>query len=351
MFVALGVATLIVMLAVAATVPILQFASLGYLLEVSGRIGRTGRLRDGFIGLRPARVAGVFLGGFALVWLALRYASAMSINAQIIAPGTNAGRAWGFAAVIGIGVMIAAALGGLLIVQLFRPATYGNLRDGLWRIVTQRGPYYFWLGARGFAGGVIWLLPPVTMLVASSQIFDPTRPGLRALAVVLGLVGAFSLALVAVHLVCLQTRMAAEARFTAMFHLRGIYSRFWRSPLMFGLAVSVMLLSATPLYLLKIELVPADAAWLPSLAFVMFMFPARFLAGWAFARGSRSDRPLSNARLALRIGLCLTSGGLMLAATSFYVLIVFFSQFAGWHGIWGMYEQHAFLLPVPFLGG
>jgi hypothetical protein len=41
----------------------------------------------------------------------------------------------------------------------------------------------------------------------------------------------------------------------------------------------------------------------------------------------------------------------MLAASGFYVLIVFFSQFTVWHGVWGMYEQHAFLLPVPFLGG
>jgi hypothetical protein len=37
-------------------------------------------------------------------------------------------------------------------------------------------------------------------------------------------------------------------------------------------------------------------------------------------------------------------------ATLFYVLFVFLSQYFGWDGILGMYEQHAFLLPVPFFG-
>jgi hypothetical protein len=32
------------------------------------------------------------------------------------------------------------------------------------------------------------------------------------------------------------------------------------------------------------------------------------------------------------------------------VMIVYITQFTGWDGIWGLYEQHAFLLPVPFLG-
>ena len=40
----------------------------------------------------------------------------------------------------------------------------------------------------------------------------------------------------------------------------------------------------------------------------------------------------------------------MLPVAAFYVLIVFFSQFTAWRGVWSLYEQHAFLLPVPFLG-
>ena len=46
-----------------------------------------------------------------------------------------------------------------------------------------------------------------------------------------------------------------------------------------------------------------------------------------------------------------TTGPLaMLPVALLYVVIVFFSQYAAWGGIWSLYEQHAFLLPVPFVG-
>ena len=61
-----GTVSLIGGLALLATIPILQLLSLGYLLEVSGRVARTGRLRSGFIGVRKAaRVGSIVLG----VWL------------------------------------------------------------------------------------------------------------------------------------------------------------------------------------------------------------------------------------------------------------------------------------------
>ncbi|MFO0928851.1 MAG: hypothetical protein U0736_17830 [Gemmataceae bacterium] len=40
----------------------------------------------------------------------------------------------------------------------------------------------------------------------------------------------------------------------------------------------------------------------------------------------------------------------LLPAAAFYVLIVYFTQFTSWNGIFSLYEQHAFLLPVPFFG-
>ena len=49
-----GTATLIVGLSVLATIPVVQLLSLGYLLEVSGRVARVGRLRAGFVGVRRA---------------------------------------------------------------------------------------------------------------------------------------------------------------------------------------------------------------------------------------------------------------------------------------------------------
>ncbi len=67
------------------------------------------------------------------------------------------------------------------------------------------------------------------------------------------------------------------------------------------------------------------------------------MSGWAYARAERRDRPRHWFwRLTARLA--------MLPAAAFYVLIVYFTQFTSWHGVASLYEQHAFLLPVPFLG-
>ncbi|HMC12220.1 MAG TPA: hypothetical protein VKH44_13055, partial [Pirellulaceae bacterium] len=44
-----GLVSLLACLAVLAAIPIVNLLSLGYLLEASGRVARSGRLRDGFI--------------------------------------------------------------------------------------------------------------------------------------------------------------------------------------------------------------------------------------------------------------------------------------------------------------
>src|SRR5262245_25087742 len=49
-----GVTALILGLSILSILPLGQWLSLGYLLESSGRVARTGRLRDGVIGFRTA---------------------------------------------------------------------------------------------------------------------------------------------------------------------------------------------------------------------------------------------------------------------------------------------------------
>jgi hypothetical protein len=98
-----------------------------------------------------------------------------------------------------------------------------------------------------------------------------------------------------------------------------------------------------PLYLLKIEMIPRETAWLPSLVFIGFIYPARVLTGWAYGRSLRRDPP--------RHGFFRWTGRFaMLPIVAAYVLIVFLSQYTAWRGVWSLYEQHAFLIPVPFLG-
>src|SRR5262245_13895057 len=95
-----GVATLIVGLALLATYPLLQFLSLGYLLEVSGRVARTGRLRDGFIGLRRAARVGGLAIGLTVLALPLMFIGSMTESARLIDADSPAAERWQLALVI-----------------------------------------------------------------------------------------------------------------------------------------------------------------------------------------------------------------------------------------------------------
>lgn len=343
-----GALTLIVGLSFLAAIPIVQFLSLGYLLESSGRIARTGRLRDGFIGVRrAARVGGIVLGAW-LMLLPLRLIGSLAHSARIIDPGGLTARRWNIALIVltvlmAAHIIIACSRGGKLryflwplgnpiwlAKRLWHGGYYAEARDAVWQFVgSLRLPYYFWLAVRGFAGAMAWLLLPVTLLAVGSRvpIFD--------------LPGTLLLWLVLLYVPFLQVHFAAENRFRACFEVGAVRAQFNRAPWAFVLAFLVTLLFALPLYLLKIEMVPREAAWLPSLVFIVFMFPARLLSGWAVGRGRHRPQP--------RYWFFRWTGRLaMLPVAGFYVLVVFFTQYISWYGVWSLYEQHAFLLPVPF---
>lgn len=340
---------IVVGLAILAAIPVLQLLSLGYLLEASGRIGKSGRLRDGFVGYRKAaRVAGI-VAGVWLTLLPLKLVATLWRSALLIDPASRAARGWGAAVAVLAGlvaghVVLALWRGGRLrhfLWPFFNPRRvwrevrqanpYVAARDAVWKfVVALRLPYYFWLGLRGFVGGLAWLALPVSLLAIGGRV-PPA-----------GWVGALLLAWVLPALPFLQTHLAVEGRLRAVFDRRAIRLLFVKAPLAFWFALLVTLLSALPLYLLKIEMVPREATWLPSLVFVLFILPARLLTGWAYGRGRRRlVRRHWLSRVAARLG--------MLPIVAFYVLIVFFTQYTAWYGKWSLYEQHAFLVPVPFL--
>jgi hypothetical protein len=148
--------------------------SLGYLLEASGRVARSGRLRDGFVGVRKAARLGSALCGVWLMLLPLRFTSMMAASARLIEPGSRADRGWSFAltaltVLVVLHIIGACWRGGKLrhflwprpiklLKELRRPGAYSRARDAVYDFaVGLRLPYYFWLGLRGFAGGLIWL--------------------------------------------------------------------------------------------------------------------------------------------------------------------------------------------------
>src|SRR5271157_3928781 len=344
-----GLASLVVGLSILAALPVAQFLSLGYFLESSARVARSGRLRDGLIGVRrAARVGGVALGimlSLIPLWLVSSYAQ----TAELIDPGGGVAKRWrvGLAIVTAltfVQIASACARGGRLrhflwpvgmpfwlVCGIRSGGLYAAARDGFWESVAAlRLPYYFRLGLVGFLGTLAWIAVPASLIAASGR-YPP-----------LGFLGALILAFVAPSLPFLQVRYAVEGHVLALFSLRSIRERFRRAPWAFAFALMVLLLAAVPLSLLKIEMIPREAAWLPSLVFVTFLAPAHVLVGWAYARSWRRYRP--------RHWLVPAPGRLAIFPVSlFYVLVVVLAQLTSWGGIWSLFEQHAFLLPVPFL--
>jgi hypothetical protein len=345
-----GAVALTIGLAVLSAVPIAQLLTFGYLLEASGRVARTGRLRAGLVGVRKASRVGSMVIGVWLFLLPLQLVSSLANAAQLVDPDGPAARRWKVGLLVATVLVVlhvigACARGGRvrhfllpfgnplwIARRLRRGGAYAEARDAVWAFVASlRLPYYFKLGFLGFVGTMIWLVFPVTLMAAGRS------------APVLVLPGVILLGVVVPSLPYLQARFAAENRLGAMFEWRAVRRRYQRAPWAFAFALVLTLVAAVPLYLLKIEMIPRETVWLPSLVFLGFIFPARLLTGWAYGRSLRRWPPRHwffrwTGRLAI------------LPVAALYLLIVFLSQYTSWHGAYSLYEQHAFLLPVPFLG-
>src|SRR5260221_5282115 len=213
---------------------------------------------------------------------------------------------------------------------MLRGGYYTEARDAVWdTVVSLRLPHYFMLGFRGFVGAFVWLAVPISLLAISSR-------GHSLGATLLGFVGAFLLTIVLIYLPILQMRVAATSRLREAFRVLAARRDYARAPWAFSFAFIVTLLFALPLYLLKIQIVPREAAWIPSLVFILFIYPARLLTGWAMGRANHlaARRPHPRHwffRWTRKLPL--------LPAAAFYVLIVFFTQYTSWNGVWRLYEQ------------
>jgi len=342
-----GAATLTLGLALLTAVPFGQVLVLGYLLEVTGRVARTRRVRDGFIGVcTAARLGGVALGA-GVLWVPLYVVSGIAESARIIDPDGTAVRLWE-GVLLALMAVYVLHVGGALVrggrlrhflhplnipwlgLKLLRGGLYADCRDRLWAAAVRlRLTYHFGLGVRGYLGAFLWLVVPLALLGSGHRV-----PAL-------GILGAGLLGIVVLYLPLLQARFARDNRLRAYREWWSVRRDFGRAPLAFAFAIWVQLLAASPLYLLKIEAIPRDLIFLEGFVFLGFMFPARLVMGWAYARAGRREE--------LRHFVFRWAGRLaVLPVVVAYVGVVFISQHVGWHGVNSLYEQHAFLLPVPF---
>lgn len=348
-----GLFSLVVGLSVVATIPLIQVLSLGYLLEACGRIGRTGRLRDGFVGIRKAaRVGSVVLGTWLVLWPA-RAISGLWYSSLIINGHTRTTALWRLALIVVVVLTILHLLGAwfrggqlrhfawpaprTLCRRLAHGGCYHDACQRFWQFVgSLRLGYYFQLGLRAAVAALAWLVGPVTLMVLAPRIPAPAS-------LVAGLLGGAWLAVVLLYLPFLQARFAVSNQTWDLFDVRAVRACFARAPIAFWISLLATLALALPLYLLKAELVPREAAWLPSIVFVVFTLPARWISGWAIARSQRRETPRHAVfRWAARLSF--------VPLVAVYVLVVYFTQYVSWYGGLSLYEQHAFLLPVPFLG-
>ena len=394
-----GLGSVIGWLAVLAAIPLVNFISLGYLLEASGRVAKSGRVRDGFIDMpKYARIGSLVAGTWLWLWVP-RAMAALATDAWLIDPGSASARLWRLGQLVVTALVIghillawycggrlrhffwpllapfqlgAKVLFGGIIGPVLRPTItslspklaedlyvkrplsawfppailwagirrgrmYAEARDAVWDFVRAlKLPQYFWLGLRGFAGALAWLIVPSLMMIFGTS-------GQGGGSILIGYIGTLAMAFVLLYLPFLQTRFAAENRLAAMFEWAEIRRLFRRAPLAWLAALIVTLAFALPLYLLKIEPPPRELWWTLTIFFIVFIYPARLLTGWAVSRALHHERP----RHVLFRWL---SRVLAIPVILFYLLILFFTQYTSYLGPASLLEQHAFLLPVPFVG-
>ena len=85
--VGVGLVSLVVLLAIVAAIPVVNFLALGYMLEAEGRVVRSGQLRDGvpFAGALP-RLGAIVLGSW--LWLlVVRLVTQAAADAALVDPG------------------------------------------------------------------------------------------------------------------------------------------------------------------------------------------------------------------------------------------------------------------------
>ncbi len=348
---AFGITSLILLLAVVAAIPVVNFLALGYLLEVEARVARTGKLRNAFLLLDVApRIGSIVLCTW--LWLApLRFISVLWNDAHWIQPDGPADRTWSVVAplaamFVGIHLCLALARGGSFwcffrpiknlrwMLQHWSAGDYldianSGIRDFISRL---RLKHHFLLGVKGWAGTLLILLIPTALLAAG----DPDNPATY----LLSLIAAPFMMLALSWAPFLQAHFAVTGEWRAFSQVGTIRQYFKRAPIAWLCAIVLTYVLSFPLFLAKVYLLPQDARWFVTTIFIVSIYPAKVVTGWALHRAAtRSTKPWFGWRWITR--------ALLLPLLALYVFLLFFTPTISEHGKLVLFEHHALLLPVP----
>ncbi len=351
-------ACLCILLAVVAAIPIVQLASLGYLLDSAARLARRQAWSSALPGMRLAGRVGMLALLVFLLRLPVAFVSDLSYSAQLLLPNSREAsllRATAFALMLAfvIHVVWATMRGGKLrhflwpaplrfVREFFRRSTWQRASDQLYDLVSHfQFPRLWYLGARAGVGALVWIFIPVTMMIIGQRAENFPAAAL------IGLIGAIAMLVIVMVLPFLQIQMALHNRFRALFEVRQVRRRFLCAPWAHASALLLLCLLCIPLYLLRIEATPAELVWAPSIVFVIFMLPAKLLLGAAmgYAEGRAERLPLPNRHWTLRW----PARVVVLASALLYVGALYLAQLVAGQGALVMYFQHAFLVPAPLI--
>jgi hypothetical protein len=323
------------------------------MLEAEGRVVRSGRLREGipFAGALP-RLGGIVVGCW--LWLlVIRLVSQAAADAALIDPGGPTAAMWRIgriATCVIVGIHLVATLfAGAGLPAFFRPlrnarrllaairagTAWSTASAALAGVIDAIQPgRLFSLGLRGFVGTFLWLVGPTLLF---SALRDTTKPG----QVIVTLAGAMLLGIVLAWVPFLQARFAAEQRL-AVFRDVGAVRELWRrAPVVMLLAVVILYGLSLPLYLFKIVAAPRDAVLFLTPIFILTIYPARLVVGWATHRAQ--NRP-ARRWLILRLPVA----ALLLPLLAIYVFLLFFIPAIDAFGRRALFDHHALLIPTPF---
>lgn len=351
-------AAVVGVLGVLTGIPLAQFIVLGYLLDVAGRLASGVKLQDALPNFRLFGKLGLMCLGIFLATLPALLLVHLESVAQLVNPDSDQSMVLRVLAILSCVLsmaylMWAWARGGKIrhylwpqpirfAKEAWRPQTWNTMPDQLWdATVAFEIPKLFWLGLRGFLGTLVWLIPALIIIAVSRDV------GGLGVAGLIGAIAIAALSVVMLYLPMLQANFAAENNLRALFDVKRIRREFKSAPWSWALAMLLCLVVlSTPLYLLKIESIPEKVVWLPCLFFVAFGIPARIGTGLALRRARRKE-PMTGWWGKFSI----YSSRLIIAATVFAYIVFLFvsSQYISGAGLKAWVQQHAVLVPIPFL--